>query len=167
MMIIAKCPVQLNGHIYRKGEKAEYKGAIDARIAACFAAENGTALRISEVPPQVDTPPPQGDTPPPPQGDTPPPQGDTPPPPQGDTPPPQGDTPPPPQGDTPPPPQGDTLFPDSEPSPDELVKRTIAALRRDGVMRQLDEMGVTYPANAKNDYLARLLLVSKGEIKDM
>ena len=144
MMIIAKCPVQLNGHIYRKGEKAEYKGAIDARIAACFAAENGTALRISEVPPQVDTPPPQGDTPPPPQGDT-----------------------PTPQGDTPPPPQGDTLFPDSEPSPDELVKRTIAALRRDGVMRQLDEMGVTYPANAKNDYLARLLLVSKGEIKDM
>lgn len=48
---------------------------------------------------------------------------------------------------------------------DALVKRTLDALKREGVMRQLDEMGVTYQANAKSTFLARLLLMSKGEIK--
>ena len=48
---------------------------------------------------------------------------------------------------------------------DALVKRTLDTLKRDGVMRQLDEMGVTYQANAKSTFLARLLLMSKGEIK--
>ena len=48
---------------------------------------------------------------------------------------------------------------------DALVQRTLEVLKRDGVMRQLDELGVTYPANAKNVFLARLLLMSKGEIK--
>lgn len=48
---------------------------------------------------------------------------------------------------------------------DALVKRTLDALKRDGVMRQLDEMGITYPANAKGTFLARLLLMGKGEIK--
>jgi len=48
---------------------------------------------------------------------------------------------------------------------DTLVKRTLTALKREGVMRQLDDMGVTYPPNAKNDFLARLLLSAKGEMK--
>ena len=54
---------------------------------------------------------------------------------------------------------------DGDMDEDALVKRTLDALKRDGVMRQLDEMGITYPANAKSTFLARLLLMGKGEIK--
>jgi hypothetical protein len=54
---------------------------------------------------------------------------------------------------------------DGDMGEDALVKRTLDALKRDGVMRQLDEMGITYPANAKGTFLARLLLMGKGEIK--
>ena len=56
---------------------------------------------------------------------------------------------------------------DGDVDEDALVKRTLDALKREGVMRQLDELGVTYPANAKGTFLAKLLLMSKGEIKEM
>lgn len=48
-----------------------------------------------------------------------------------------------------------------------LVARTLRKLGRDGLARQLDDMGVTYPAGAKGEYLARLLLVCKGELREM
>ena len=54
---------------------------------------------------------------------------------------------------------------DGDVDEDALVKRTLDVLKREGVMRQLDELGVTYPANAKGTFLAKLLLMSKGEIK--
>ena len=67
-----------------------------------------------------------------------------------------------------PPPPGELplgMTPPETVDEDALVKRTLDTLKRDGVMRQLDEMGVTYQANAKSTFLARLLLMSKGEIK--
>lgn len=69
MTIIAKRTVQLNGHIYSKGEAAEYNGPVDSRIADLFTDKDGEPLSIT--PP---TPPPDGekkdgekkdDTPPP------------------------------------------------------------------------------------------------------
>ena len=81
----------------------------------------------------------------------------------------QDNPPPPPDGqDNPQPPTPGELPLDPPPDgvdEDALVKRTLDALKREGVMRQLDEMGVTYQANAKSTFLARLLLMSKGEIK--
>ena len=44
MVIIARRAVQLDGHIFRKGEARDYAGAVDERIAANFTAEDGSAL---------------------------------------------------------------------------------------------------------------------------
>ena len=44
MTIIAKRSVQLNGHIYSKGEAAEWDGPIDGRIAELFTAKDGSPL---------------------------------------------------------------------------------------------------------------------------
>lgn len=49
MKIIAKRSVQLNGHIYDKGETAEYDGPIDDRIAALFTAADGSPLSDSQL----------------------------------------------------------------------------------------------------------------------
>ena len=46
----------------------------------------------------------------------------------------------------------------------DIVERTIAVLGRDGIMRQLDGMGISYPPTAASKYLAKLLLVQKGEL---
>lgn len=46
----------------------------------------------------------------------------------------------------------------------DIIERTIDTLKREGIARQLDEMGVTYPPNANTKYLAKLLLISKGEL---
>ena len=137
MKLIAKYNVQVRGHIYAKGEAMEWDGPLEPRIIANFAAADGRELSLPPPPP-----------PPPPDG-----QDNPPPPPDGqDNPPTPGELP---LGMTPP----ETVDEDA------LVKRTLDTLKRDGVMRQLDEMGVTYQANAKSTFLARLLLMSKGEIK--
>ena len=44
MTIIAKRSVQLNGHIYSRGEAAEWNGPIDSRIAELFTAKDGSPL---------------------------------------------------------------------------------------------------------------------------
>ncbi len=114
MKIIAKFQVQLNGHVYSRGEACEYGGPVTDRIAYNFTKDDGSPL-VKD---------------------------------------------------------GDQMELKLEPPPDEsagkdadeTVRRTVDALKRDGICRQLDEMGVTYPAKAKTDYLARLLLASKGEI---
>ena len=55
MTIIAKRGVQLNGHIYSKGEAAEWKGPVDSRIAELFTAKDGSALSVStEAPPPAE-----------------------------------------------------------------------------------------------------------------
>ena len=47
MTIIAKRSVQLKGHIYSKGEPAEWSGTIDSRIAANFMTKDGKDLVVS------------------------------------------------------------------------------------------------------------------------
>lgn len=47
MTIIAKRSVQLKGHIYSKGEPAEWNGPIDSRIAANFMTKDGKDLVVS------------------------------------------------------------------------------------------------------------------------
>lgn len=44
------------------------------------------------------------------------------------------------------------------------IGRTVSAMGRDGIMRRLDEMGITYSPKHKTDYLAKLLLEAQGEI---
>ena len=56
MTIIAKRSVQLNGHIYSKGEAAEYDGPIDSRIAELFMTKDGEPLKGATNQP----PPPKG-----------------------------------------------------------------------------------------------------------
>ena len=45
------------------------------------------------------------------------------------------------------------------------IDKTIQVLGRQGIMQALDDMGITYQANASNKHLAKLLLTSQGEIK--
>lgn len=45
------------------------------------------------------------------------------------------------------------------------IEKTIQVLGRQGIMQALEDMGITYQANASNKYLAKLLLTSQGEIK--
>lgn len=47
MTIIAKRSVQLRGHIYSKGEAAEYDGPVDSRIAELFTDKDGKPLAIA------------------------------------------------------------------------------------------------------------------------
>ncbi len=159
MKLIAKYNVQVRGHIYCKGEAMEWPGPLTPRIIANFTAADGRELALPQPPPKggEQEAPPQGEPQPPPKG------GEQEAPPQGE-PQPQpkdGQEAPPPNGELPLDPQPK----DGDVDEDELVKRTLDVLKREGVMRQLDELGVTYPANAKNVFLARLLLMSKGEIK--
>ena len=139
MTLIAKYNVQVRGHIYAKGESMEWDNPITPRIIDNFTAADGRELVLPQPPPDE-----KEATPPPPADELP-----------------LGDKEATPPGELPlePPPTGEPIDEDA------LVKRTLDVLKRDGVMRQLDEMGVTYPANAKNTFLARLLLMSKGEIK--
>ena len=45
------------------------------------------------------------------------------------------------------------------------IEKTIQVLGRQGIMQALEDMGITYQANASNKHLAKLLLTSQGEIK--
>lgn len=47
---------------------------------------------------------------------------------------------------------------------DSLVKRTVDTLGRDGILRKLDEMGISYKPTHRTDYLAKLYLQAKGEL---
>ena len=47
MTIIAKRSVQLKGHIYSKGEPAEWNGPIDSRMAANFMTKDGKDLKVT------------------------------------------------------------------------------------------------------------------------
>ena len=149
MKLIAKYNVQVRGHIYCKGEAMEWPDPLTPRIIANFTAADGRELALPQ-PPAKDG----QEAPPPPAKDG----QEAPPPPAKD-----GQEAPPPNGELPLDPQPK----DGDVDEDALVKRTLDALKREGVMRQLDELGVTYPANAKGTFLAKLLLMSKGEIKEM
>lgn len=114
MTITAKRPVQLGGHIFRKGESREWNGPVDSRIAANFTAADGTPLTVGgEAPAKTDAP-------------------------------------------------TQAIRIDAE----LLIQNTIDALKRKGITQQLDAMNITYSPSSTTKYLAKLLLMSKGEIKE-
>lgn len=151
MKIIAKTPVQLGGHIYERGEECEYGGAVTARIAANFTDETGRALTVGAK---------DGAGAPNPgggkgakdgagaanlggEGEK-----------TGQSPEPQGTQ----TGGA----QGE-LFDANDVQA--RIDKTIQVLGRQGIMQALEDMGITYQANASNKHLAKLLLTSQGEIK--
>ena len=129
MKIIARCAVQLNGHIYSRGEACEYAGPVTERIARNFAAADGSALPASAAEPLQ-------------RG-----EGGA-----GESGPASA------QG-------SGAAGDDAKRDTGEIVARTVATLKRDGICRQLDELGVTYPAKSETKWLAKLLLATKGEIE--
>ncbi len=113
MKIVAKRPVQLAGHIFRKGESRDWDGPIDERIAANFTAADGSPLETGA------------------------------------------------QGDAP----GGELPGLAQLDENALIDRTVKALRREGIVQQLDAMNITYSASSNTRYLAKLLLMNKGELQ--
>lgn len=116
MTIIARFSVELDGHIYRRGDTCQYGGAITRRIAANFTAEDGTALTADG---------PDGDA----------------------------------GGKAP----GKERPKDSAAAVKAAMARTVEVMGRDGIKRALDAMGVAYPPSANTEYLAKALLVARGE----
>lgn len=45
-----------------------------------------------------------------------------------------------------------------------VIERTVDVLGREGILRKLDEMGITYRPQHKTEYLAKLYLSAKGDI---
>lgn len=136
MKIIARCAVQLNGHIYSRGEACEYTGPLTERIVQNFAAADGSVLAAEAA--RSDTR--NGGAGEPGKGGAGEPGND---------------------GAGEPGKGGD----DAKRDTGEIVSRTVATLKRDGICRQLDELGVTYPAKSETKWLAKLLLATKGEIE--
>ena len=46
------------------------------------------------------------------------------------------------------------------------IANVVKTMGRDGIKRALDEMHITYPERASTDYLAKLMLMNQGEIKE-
>lgn len=111
MLIKAKYGVELGGHIYRKGETCDFKGAVTPRIKDNFTAADGSALAVGA-------------------------------------------------GDAP----EDVACAAS--TDEDKIEKTVATLKRDGITRQLEAMNITYSAKSRTDYLAKLLLMAKGEIEE-
>lgn len=44
------------------------------------------------------------------------------------------------------------------------IAKTVEVMGRDGIMQALDGMSITYAPKAKTEYLAKLLLINKGEL---
>lgn len=144
MKIVAKFPVQLGGHVFRKGEATEYDGEVTPRIAANFVNADGTAL----VAPEKKAPEKKCEG-----GEDAHDEGTT-----GT----EGQ-----EGEKQPTPE-EIAAAEARAKADEeakLVATTIRSLKKEGLQRKLDEMGVTYPADAKVEFLARLYLMAQGEIK--
>lgn len=49
---------------------------------------------------------------------------------------------------------------------EEKIAKTVEVMKRDGIKLALEQMGITYPPKAKTEYLAKLLLMGKGEITE-
>lgn len=149
MTIIAKRSVQLNGHIYAKGESAEWNGRIDSRIAELFTAKDGTRLieGMNEEPKGPKDP--KG--PPGEPGMT---VGE-----QQPTQPPAGEQ-------TPPQPPSGTENKDADDATTtaDRIQKLVATLGRKGIEQKLDELKVSFSSNAKTETLAKLLLQQQGEI---
>lgn len=144
MKIVAKYPVQLGGHVFRKGEATDFDGEVTPRIAANFVNADGTALVV----PEKKAPEKKGEG-----GEEAHDEG------AAGT---KGQ-----EGEKQPTPE-EIAAAEAKAKADEkakLVATTIRSLKKDGIMRKLDELGVTYPADAKVEFLARLYLMAQGELK--
>lgn len=144
MKIVAKYPVQLGGHVFRKGEATEYDGEVTPRIAANFVNADGTAL----VAPEKKAPEKKGEG-----GEEAHDEGAT-----GA----EGQ-----EGEKQPTPEeiAEAEAKEKADAEAKLVANTIRSLKKEGLQRKLDELGVTYPADAKVEFLARLYLMAQGELK--
>lgn len=116
MTIIARFPVELNGHIYHKGDKCSYAGEITRRIAANFTDACGNALKADEMPQGAPAQKPANG------------------------------------------PAADKAAADKA-----ALARTVEAMGREGIKRALDAMNVAYSHNAGTEYLAKSLLIARGE----
>ena len=144
MKIVAKYPVQLGGHVFRKGEATDFDGEVTPRIAANFVNADGTALVV----PEKKAPEKKGEG-----GEEAHDEGAT-----GT----EGQ-----EGEKQPTPE-EIAAAEAKAKADEeakLVATTIRSLRKEGLQRKLDELGVTYPADAKVEFLAKLYLMAQGELK--
>jgi len=120
MKIIAKFGVELDGHIYHKGEVCKsFDGVITKRIADNFTDENGEPLKVSEGGKTAD-------------------------------------------GKK----QEKTAEDLNKADAKAKIAKCIEVMKREGIMQALDGMGITYSPKAKTDYLAKLLLMNKGEITE-
>jgi hypothetical protein len=139
MKIVAKYPVQLGGHVFRKGEATDFDGEVTPRIAANFVNADGTALVAPENKREC--------------GEEAHDEGAI-----GT----EGQ-----EGEKQPTPEEIAAAEAREKADAEakLVATTIKSLKKEGLQRKLDEMGVTYPADAKVEFLARLYLMAQGELK--
>lgn len=117
MTIKARYSVELGGHIYRKGETADWNGAVTPRIVANFTAADGTPLKEDGAKDGAKDARGAGGA-------------------------------------------------EDAPSDAEIVRRTVDALKRDGIRRALEAAGVSYSNKSSTEYLARLLLVARGEIAE-
>lgn len=113
MKIVAKFPVELGGHIYRKGEALDYGGVVTQRIADNFRNPDGTMIKVSTSAEELGN-------------------------------------------------GGD----DGKPTKEDKIAKTVNVLKREGIIQALEGMGITYSPKAKTDYLAKLLLINKGEIEE-
>ena len=119
MKMIAKCGVELGGHIYHKGEVCkDYSGEITKRIADNFVDEDGKPLTVGAK-------------------------------------------------------SADGKKQEEKPAEDlkkedakAKIAKCVEVMKREGIMQALDGMGITYAPKAKTDYLAKLLLMNKGEIEE-
>lgn len=118
MTLVARYATEVGGHIYAKGDRLDWSGAVPARIAANFRREDGSAVE----PTKTDDGSARKGTP-----------------------------------------ERRTA---TVPTPADVVARTIGSLKRDGICRELDGMGITYSPKSSTEYLARLLLVNRGEMKE-
>lgn len=137
MTIIARRSVQLKGHIYSKGEPAEWNGPIDSRIAANFMTKDGKDLKISTGNREWGTGNGEKGTP----GDKGQPANE-----QGAGEKPAGEK------------GGDKNL--SLERIDNLLKK----LGRKGIEQKLDELGVGYRPKMNDSQLALLLLQQQGEV---
>lgn len=116
MTIIAKFPVELNGHIYHKGDRCSHAGEITRRIAANFTDEDGNALTAAETPQDASAQKPAND------------------------------------------PDADKAAANKA-----ALARTVEVMGREGIKRALDAMNVAYSPNTGTEYLAKTLLIARGE----
>jgi hypothetical protein len=55
---------------------------------------------------------------------------------------------------------------DKDQEKEDVIAKTVKVMKREGILQALDGMGITYSSKSKTEYLAKLLLVNRGEIEE-